>query len=257
MKRVRALSEGSTSGDDALGLPHDGFGLHAGEYEQAVDQSISFTGRNASFFAQRKVDLLRRLLQTHGRDLSRSKVLDVGCGTGTTDRHLVDHVEVLHGVDISADMVAVAERTVTGANFDSYDGKTLPFPAGSFDVVIAICVLHHVPELDQGHFVEELHRVTRSGGFIAIFEHNPANPLTRRAVNACDLDEGVVLLSPSDVESLFAKADLSVLAREYFLVSPLGGRLGSALDRPFRRLPLGGQFVSVAEAFHDLSPVSG
>ena len=65
------------------------FDRHAAEYEHAVNRSISFTGRNVSFFAERKVDLLRRLLRANGRELSRATVLDVGCGTGTTDQHLI------------------------------------------------------------------------------------------------------------------------------------------------------------------------
>jgi SAM-dependent methyltransferase len=145
-------------------------------------------------------------------------------------------------------MLAVARKHVSDGEFVSYDGTTLPFPAGSFDVVIAICVLHHVPEPDQSSFLRELTRVTRSGGVIAVFEHNPANPLTRRAVRGCELDVGVELLRAKDVERLLAGTGARVVSRDYFLFTPFGGRLGSTVDRLLRRLPLGGQHVVVARA---------
>ena len=145
-------------------------------------------------------------------------------------------------------MLASARRGVPGATFKCYDGKTLPFPTGSFDVVIGICVLHHVPLSEQLSFVREMNRVAAPDGLLVIFEHNPANPLTRRAVRGCELDRGVVLLTPGDVERLFSATGCYVSGREYFLVTPFGGLLGASLDRPFRRFPLGGQYAVVAEA---------
>lgn len=224
----------------------DVFGPKADAYEEVVNRSISFTRRDASFFAERKVALLRRLLHSQGCDLADTTVLDVGCGTGTTDRHLVGEVKTLHGVDLSEEMLIVARRHVREAHFESYDGKALPFPEDSFDVVIAICVLHHVPPTGRTHFIEELRRVTRTGGFIAIFEHNPLNPLTRRAVRGCELDSGVVLLTTDQVARLLTEARTNVIRREYFLFTPFGGRLGSNLDRGLRRVPLGGQHVVMA-----------
>ena len=58
----------------------------------------------------------------------------------------------------------------------------------------------------------------------------------------------MVLLTPGDVERLLSGTGCAVLGHEYFLVTPFGGRLGTALDRPFRRIPLGGQYAVVAEA---------
>jgi ubiquinone/menaquinone biosynthesis C-methylase UbiE len=224
------------------------FDLHAATYEEAVDRSISFTGRDSAFFAKRKMELLRRILATRGHDLSQAAVLDVGCGTGTTDRYLVSQVRTLHGVDLAPQMLNEARRNVPDAQFSQYDGRTLPFASDSFDVVIAICVLHHVPVPDQPRFLAEIHRVTVPGGLIAIFEHNPNNPLTRRAVRGCELDLGVILLSAGDVERLLADVGAGLVGHEYILFTPLGGRLGATVDRWFRRIPLGGQHVVLAAA---------
>jgi SAM-dependent methyltransferase len=245
MKRARSSTNGARHQSiDAREV----FDQRASQYDQEVDRSISFTGRDASFFAARKVALLDRLLQAQGHELSGASVLDVGCGTGTTDQHLVTRVKELQGVDLSEEMVAMARTRVPGASFESYDGEKLPCATGSFDLVIAICVLHHVPPAQQLDFADELTRVTRSGGLIAIFEHNPVNPFTRRAVRGCELDDGVELLSAPEVGRLLTDAGARVVRRDYFLFTPFGGKLGTSLDQRLRRLPLGGQHVVIAEA---------
>jgi SAM-dependent methyltransferase len=72
-------------------------------------------------------------------------VLDVGCGVGLTDQLLKVHLPLLAGVDISGKSLDVARvRNPEIAYHHSADDK-LPFVNGSFDVVFAMCVWHHVP----------------------------------------------------------------------------------------------------------------
>jgi SAM-dependent methyltransferase len=231
-----------------MGVGGNVFDLHGSEYEQLVDRSIAFTGRNTSFFARRKVEVLRRIEEKRGRDLRDEALLDVGCGSGTTDRFLVGHVRTLHGVDISEGMLAAARQNVPDAHFQSYDGMTLPFDHATFDVVVAICALHHVPPTQRQRFVAELNRVSRSGALIAIFEHNPINPLTRWAVRGCELDDGVELLPARRVKQLLSASGAEVFGCHYLLFTPCGGKLGAGVDRWLQAVPVGGQHVVTAEA---------
>jgi SAM-dependent methyltransferase len=248
MKRVRPASGDQGPFVQNPGTSEPCFDQHAKEYEEAVDRSIAFTGRGAAFFAERKVELLRRLVHARGRELGTASVLDVGCGTGLTDQYLVGQVRALRGVDVSDEMVAEARRNVPSAQFDRYDGKRLPFESGYFDLVLALCVLHHVGEPEQASFAAELLRVTRPGGLVAVFEHNPGNPLTRRAVNGCELDAGVILLRPNRVRELLVGAGAAEARIDYLLFTPLAGKLGTLIDRALRQVPLGGQHVVVAAA---------
>ena len=172
----------------------------------------------------------------------------MGCGTGTTDRHLAPRVRKLHGVDISEEMLVKAQHNVPKAKFAWYDGEKLPFADETFDVVVAICVLHHVPVSMRFKVVSEMVRVTRPEGIVAVFEHNPYNPLTRYAVNTCELDEDAVLLSSRETVGLLKdSADVEPEFR-HFLFSPLGGAIGCSLDRHLRDVPLGGQYAAWAAA---------
>ena len=220
------------------------FDAYAASYDDAVDRSVSFTGRDAAFYARRKVELLEEIVRPRLGSLQGLSLLDVGCGTGTTDRQFAPRVRKLHGVDVSEEMLVHARRTVPAAEFSWYDGEKLPFADESFDVVVGICMIHHVPASERFRVVSEMVRVTRSEGVVAVFEHNPLNPLTRHAVNTCALDQNVVLLpSHRTVELLRDAADVEPDLR-HFLFSPLGGAIGCSLDRHLRRVRLGGQYVA-------------
>ncbi len=226
--------------EENRGVDFDEF---AKDYEDSVDRSVSFTGRDSAFFARRKVEVLEDIVRPGLGSLQGLNLLDVGCGTGTTARHLVPRVRKLHGVDISEEMLDKAERNVPKAKFTWYDGEKLPFPDETFDVVVAICVLHHVPVSKRCKLVGEMVRVTRPEGIVAVFEHNPHNPLTRYAVNTCELDADAELLPTREaVELLRDSAEVEPEFR-HFLFSPLGGAIGCSLDRHLRSVPLGGQYA--------------
>jgi ubiquinone/menaquinone biosynthesis C-methylase UbiE len=89
-----------------------------------------------------------------------SRVLDVGTGTGVAALALADwfpSAEVV-GVDLSPAMLAEAERKGGRVRFEVADASRLPFPDGSFDLVV---LMNAVP------FFDELARVVSPGGAAA------------------------------------------------------------------------------------------
>ena len=94
--------------------------------------------------------------------------------------------------------------------------------------------------------MRETARVVRPGGLVAVFEHNPLNPLTRRVVRDCAFDEGVELLPRRELETLLRAAGLEVVSAHYLLFFPWRGRLFEAAERLLARLPLGAQYVVAA-----------
>ncbi len=53
--------------------------------------------------------------------------------------------------------------------FSHYDGKNIPFPDESFDVISTYAVLEHVPPGDLDHVVGGLARVLKKGGYLFVF----------------------------------------------------------------------------------------
>ncbi|MCU1643965.1 MAG: Demethylmenaquinone methyltransferase [Nocardia sp.] len=85
-------------------------------------------------------------LTTHREELEwllnqlsgRTKVLDVGCGTGRpTAELLVAAGHDVTGCDVSPGMVELAREQVPGARFEVADLRTLSYPPGNWDAVTA------------------------------------------------------------------------------------------------------------------------
>lgn len=221
------------------------FDAYAGDYQAAVERSVGFTGRGLEFFHQRKVDLLRRIGRRYLRTVDDARVLDVGCGSGVTASMLRPYVRSVHGVDVSPFMIDRAQERTTDCSFQAFDGQRIPLPDASFDLVMTICVLHHVPPARWEPFVAEMARVARPGGLVVIIEHNRLNPMTRRAVSTCPFDVDAVLVSQRRAKALLCAAGAGPVAIENFLFSPLRGRVGETLDSWLSPVPLGGQYAAV------------
>jgi SAM-dependent methyltransferase len=124
------------------------------------------TSRTSVQYAVRK-PLLEWL---ESRDVRGLRVLDVGCGDRPYDTLLRDAGEVV-GFDVPGNPRADVHGTI----------DAIPIGDASFDVVLCLQVLEHVP--DPGAAVRELRRVVRPGGRVLLSTHgiypyhpNPDDP---------------------------------------------------------------------------------
>jgi ubiquinone/menaquinone biosynthesis C-methylase UbiE len=97
------------------------------------------------------------------------RVLDVGCGTGSLSREIARNADVarIDAVDLSPAYVEHARRTVHDARltFAVADACALDLPAGAFDRVLSLLLLHFVPRPDLA--VAAMRRAARPGGVVA------------------------------------------------------------------------------------------
>ena len=106
-------------------------------------------------------------------------VLDIGCGTGIVALALSPWVAGIHGVDLSPNMVARAERNCAGVPNLSFATAALPELriAGVFDKVLAYSVLQYLPdEHSVGRSLATVCTLMRPGGRALL----AANPDPRR-----------------------------------------------------------------------------
>jgi SAM-dependent methyltransferase len=96
------------------------------------------------------------------KDRAMPDVLEVGCGPGVFAARLLEELPgiALLATDQSGRFVELT--TQRGVTARVMDVQHLLAPDDSYDVVIAMWMLYHVPDLDRG--LAELRRVLRPGG---------------------------------------------------------------------------------------------
>ena len=219
------------------------FDQYTDSYREAVEESISFAGGDAARYVGAKARMLIELARRHVGNPPELDALDVGCGPGETDAFLEGAFGSLHGVDLSAPMIERAAQRNPWASYSSYgEGDPLPYPDEAFDLSFAVCVFHHVPRDERPRLLAEMRRVTRRGGLVAIFEHNPWNPLTRKAVRDCPFDEDAVLLSWPEARRLVGEAGLDRVEAPFIVFFPRTSPGRERIERRLGWLPLGAQY---------------
>jgi ubiquinone/menaquinone biosynthesis C-methylase UbiE len=105
-------------------------------------------------------DLLDRLPE-------RGHVLDIGCGCGIPiARRLTVAGHQVTGVDISDVQIERARSLVPGATFIRADVTALDLPDESFDAVVCLYALIHMPLDQQPRLLRDIARWLRPGGWL-------------------------------------------------------------------------------------------
>lgn len=146
------------------------------------------------------------------------RVLDLGCGNGKTSEALVTAGAEVTGVDFSPSAIDSCAGWLGGrASFEVADVRRLPFGDGTFDAVVSVHVLEHVPASDVNRASEEIMRVLRKGGrlYFVCFAEGDMRSEGRKE----DIRNGILYryLSEDDVRTMFQGDDVSDLV---FLEEP-------------------------------------
>jgi SAM-dependent methyltransferase len=224
------------------------FDKFADEYRSTLAKNIRLSGEQPEFFAQYKVRDVVGLLRAAKVGATPARILDFGSGIGTSVpffEQMLPEAE-LTCVDVSLRSLDLGrERFATQANFVAFDGRRLPFGDGSFDCVLAACVFHHIPVENHVPLFAELRRVLKTSGLLAIFEHNPLNPVTVHAVDTCPFDEDAVLISAPSLRKRVRGGGFTVTKIRYRIFFPHFLRLLRPLESALDWLPLGAQYLII------------
>ena len=114
-----------------------------------------------------------------------SRIMDIGCGTGTTalllSEKVMDEGRVI-GIDLSLRMLQIAREKTGDGRVLLFRGNAeeVPCPDGTFDFVTIFFVLHEMIREGRQNALREIHRILRPGGKALICDyHHPDNGLGR------------------------------------------------------------------------------
>jgi SAM-dependent methyltransferase len=103
------------------------------------------------------------------------RVLDVACGTGNLAVIASRSGCEVHGLDIATNLIAQARARARAEGLNiSYtegDAEALPYDDASFDAVVSMYGVMFTPQPER--IVDELRRVTKPGGMIALANWTP------------------------------------------------------------------------------------
>ncbi|MEO9903779.1 class I SAM-dependent methyltransferase [Nisaea sp.] len=110
---------------------------------------------------QHKLELTQRLLKPDMR------VLEFGCGTGTTALHHAPYVKSIRAIDVSAKMLEIArakaeEAGIANVSFEQSDIEGLSAEDGSYDLVMGHSILHLLE--DRHAVIAKVWRLLKADG---------------------------------------------------------------------------------------------
>jgi ubiquinone/menaquinone biosynthesis C-methylase UbiE len=173
------------------------FDKFADEYHSLHQKNIRLSGEGAEFFAEYKIRDIFELLTNRADNQDPQQILDFGAGIGTAIPNLLRFFPdaTLTCLDVSEKSIEVGRSRFPGfADFQSFDGKCIPFPDNIFDQVFATFVFQYIPNSANFGLLSEWFRVKKLRGTTIIFEHNPLYPLTVNVVNTCSSDKNAELI---------------------------------------------------------------
>ncbi|MCC7362976.1 MAG: class I SAM-dependent methyltransferase [Dehalococcoidia bacterium] len=100
-------------------------------------------------------------------------VLDIGCGSGRLLARVAERFPAarLTGIDLSPFMLERAVQRVPGARLVHGDSQALPWPDATFDAILAMHHLGHMPHDAAERVAAEAARVLRPGGRLVVADH--------------------------------------------------------------------------------------
>lgn len=126
-------------------------------HERQLARTARFWNRHARGYAAKAVGdqaaYEHKLALTRAGLAPEMRVLEVGCGTGTTALYHAPNVAQIDGVDYSTEMVDIARQKARDAGIENarfaascIEDWPAPHPEGLYDAALAMSILHLVPD---------------------------------------------------------------------------------------------------------------
>jgi SAM-dependent methyltransferase len=172
---------------------------------------------------------------------SKTYVLDVGCGTGRWTKYLAPKVGFIEAVDPS-DAIFAADKLldkIENVRLSKASIETLPFADETFDFVMSIGVLHHIPNTKQA--LNDCVKKVKKGGYFFVYLYynlDRRGPFYKSLFHASDLIRKTVSRLPAKLKHFVC----DILALFFYMPFILVGRFFKFLGfkELAKRMPLHG-----------------
>lgn len=207
--------------------PSAEFDHFANDYDQLLKNSIGASGYEAVFFDEHKIKTLFADYTANTTDKSKKvEIMNFGCGIGKSEPFINQYFKncSICAVDVSEKSIDLAKEknkqfnNIQFAKFDKVEELTSL--NRKFDIIFVANVFHHIPVDLHQTTLKHLKSFLAPGGHLYVFEHNPRNPLTRKAFDTCEFDVGCNMIKPALFIDMCKNAGYSSIERRYVLFFP-------------------------------------
>jgi len=221
------------------------FDKYAHQYREIHQANIGLSGEAPEYFAAYKMRDFAEAIRRSGSS-GKGVYLDFGSGIGSSVspfRRFFPDARLLCADVSSESLLESRARNGLNCEYLLIENGRLPLGDSSIDGAFACCVFHHIPHDIHISVLNEIRRVLRPNGHLMIYEHNPWNPLTVRAVNTCPLDENAILIPGQEMFRRCLASGFRSGNLEYRVFFPASLSWLRPLENRLRWLSLGAQYA--------------
>ena len=151
------------------------------------------------------------------------RVLDIGAGECLYTQLLAKHLGVKRAIALELfphrmQVAARPNKANPALSFVAGDCYGLPFSDGSFDIVLGVGVLHHLPEVEKA--VQEIRRVLAPGGRYIGYEPNGFNAWVLWSYLFGHRSQNEYVLWPRKLREAFVRTQFDVFTRYFWARFP-------------------------------------
>jgi cyclopropane fatty-acyl-phospholipid synthase-like methyltransferase len=139
----------------------------AAGYDRVADRYVELESPGTPWPRMRRLQGLLERIPEGG------EVLDVGCGNGVPALEAIAERHRATGIDLSSAQIEAAARSVPEARLFHADVSACDFGHGSFDAIVALYVLEHIPRENHRQLIARFFRWLRPGGYL-LFTTEPS-----------------------------------------------------------------------------------
>lgn len=138
-----------------------------------MNVKANYWDKKARKYSQKPVpdeDIYKKKLKMTSELLNPTdKVLEIGCGSGTTALFHAGRVQSIKATDFSGEMIEIAKQKakaqkVENVEFIQEDCETADLGVENYDMVMAHSILHLVK--DPKNLIQRIHSSLKSGGYL-------------------------------------------------------------------------------------------
>lgn len=219
------------------------FDNYAASYKQELSPWMAISGESIEYYAYSRIKWVAE--QFKKQEHKPRRILDFGCGVGIATPFFLEFFGKdcrITSVDVSSESLKIA-RSKFGSENVSFHTPDDYASEEKNDLVYCNGVFHHIPLDEREAAVNFIYNSLRQGGFFALWENNPWNPIVRFNMKHAEIDRNAVPVTSPQAKRMVASTGFKLLRINYYFIFPRFLKFLRLLEPLVSQFPIGAQYI--------------